>query len=155
MTAFVIRPVVATDVAEVVAFVAASLAEFGLEFGVGATTDDALRELPASYAGHGGAFWVALEGDRLVGTAGVFPVGPHIYELRKMYLDDRVRGHGLGRRLLETAVAWARGQGGRQLVLDTMEKMTRAIEFYETHGFVRDDTQRRGARCSRGYAREL
>jgi len=40
-------------------------------------------------------------------------------------------------------------------VLDTTEQMTRAIRFYEDNGFVRDDAQRRGARCSRGYVREL
>jgi hypothetical protein len=33
--------------------------------------------------------------------------------------------------------------------------MVRAISFYEAHGFVRDDTEIRGARCSRGYRLDL
>jgi hypothetical protein len=33
--------------------------------------------------------------------------------------------------------------------------MTRAITFYESQGFVRDDAQKRGARCTRGYLRVL
>lgn len=150
-----IRHVTTHDVPAVVQLVTATLAEFGLEFGKGAATDDDLPHLPASYAAHGGAFWVAYDGDALVGTAGVFPVAPGTYELRKMYLRPAARGLGLGRQLLDTALAWTRDQGGTHVVLDTMEKMERAIAFYEAHGFVRDDTQRRGARCSRGYIRAL
>jgi hypothetical protein len=48
-----------------------------------------------------------------------------------------------------------RSQGGTRIVLDTVESMSRAIAFYESHGFARDDTQIRGARCSRGYALDL
>ncbi|MEO8702120.1 MAG: GNAT family N-acetyltransferase [Kofleriaceae bacterium] len=150
-----IRPVDAADVPEVIELVRESLAEFGLAFGVGSPTDDQLHALPGSYADHGGAFWLAFTGDALAGTCGVFPVAPRTLELRKMYLRPYARGLGLGTRLLDTAVAWSRAHGAELLVLDTIEEMTRAIEFYEAHGFVRDDTHRRGARCSRGYARTL
>ncbi|HVV87072.1 MAG TPA: GNAT family N-acetyltransferase [Kofleriaceae bacterium] len=150
-----IRRVRAADVADVVALVTEVLAEFDLEFGKGATTDDELRALPASYDDRGGAFWVATDGARLLGTAGVFPVAPGAYELRKMYLRPATRGLGLGGRLLDVAVAFARERGATDLVLDTVEQMTRAIAFYEAHGFVRDDRQRRGARCTRGYRRPL
>jgi GNAT superfamily N-acetyltransferase len=72
-----------------------------------------------------------------------------------MYLRPTERGLGLGERLLDTAVAWCRDHGGHVLVCDTIEAMTRAIAFYESHGFVRDDSQMRAERCSRGYARRL
>jgi putative acetyltransferase len=150
-----IREVRAADVPAVIELVAATLAEFGLTFGVGAPTDEQLSHLPGSYADHGGAFWVAFDGDQLVGTAGVFPVAAETFELRKMYLRPATRGSGLGKRLLETSIAWSRDHGARLLVLDTVEAMARAIAFYERHGFVRDDTQRRGSRCSRGYALAL
>ena len=150
-----VRPVEARDVPAVLDLVAEVLGEFGLEFGKGSPTDDQLRQLPASYADHGGAFWVALRDGELLGTAGVFPVGDRMYELRKMYLRPASRGLGLGTRLLDTAVEWTRARGGTHLVLDTIEEMTRAIAFYEAHGFVRDDAQKRAARCTRGYARKL
>ena len=144
-----IRFVRSDDVDAVVEHVRASLAEFGLQFGCGAVTDDQLLTLPGSYADHGGAFWVA---GNLAGTCGVFPVAPGVYELRKMYLSPSARGTGLGKRMLATAIAWVREQGGTQVVLDTTEAMSRAIAFYEANGFVRDDAQRRGSRCSRGYS---
>jgi GNAT superfamily N-acetyltransferase len=82
-------------------------------------------------------------------------VEPGVFELRKMYLAPSARGTGLGKRLLAEALAFARERGGRQMVLDTVEAMTTAIAFYEANGFVRDDAQIRGARCSRGYYRAL
>ncbi|HEX4423249.1 MAG TPA: GNAT family N-acetyltransferase [Kofleriaceae bacterium] len=153
--AVAVRPVDRADVPAVIALITDTLAEFGLEFGKGATTDHELHELPEIYTARGGAFWVATVDDAIAGTCGVFPIAPATYELRKMYLRPHTRGLGLGARLLDVAVAWSRAQGGHQLVLDTVEEMTRAIEFYEAHGFVRDDTQRRGSRCTRGYTRRL
>jgi putative acetyltransferase len=112
--------------------------------------------LPESYTDHGGCFLVAAdEAGRVVGTAGVFPVAPGVYELRKMYLSPETRGRGLGARLFDACLAFCRERGARQLVLDTVEEMTGAIAFYERRGFVRDDTQRRGARCTRGYRLDL
>jgi putative acetyltransferase len=157
MTEPIIRFVTAADVAEVIELVRETLAEFGLRFGEGSKTDEELATLPASYEGGGGAFWVAAAGDsgRLLGTCGVFPVAPGTLELRKMYLRAGARGHGLGKRLLEEAMRWTRERGARRIVLDTTHQMTRAIKLYEAAGFVRDDAQIRGARCSRGYVLEL
>ncbi|HEX8791584.1 MAG TPA: GNAT family N-acetyltransferase [Polyangiaceae bacterium] len=151
-----VRPVTHADVPGVVALVRETLAEFGLRFGEGSKTDEELANLPASYDGGGGAFWVAIdEGGRVVGTCGMFPVAPGDMELRKMYLHPSSRGTGLGKRLLEESIAWCRARGAGRIVLDTTEQMTRAIAFYEANGFVRDDAQVRGSRCSRGYARRI
>ena len=154
--ALVVRPVAEPDIPAVVALVRETLAEFGLHFGEGSKTDEDLARLPGSYADRGGMFWVATDDAGAVcGTCGVFPVAPGDYELRKMYLHARTRGTGLGKRLLDEALAWTRSRGGRRMVLDTTEQMTRAIAFYEANGFARDDAQVRGSRCSRGYTRVL
>jgi GNAT superfamily N-acetyltransferase len=151
-----VRLVTTHDVSQVIDLVRETLAEFGLRFGEGSKTDEELARLPGSYQDAGGAFWIAAGATgRLLGTCGVAPVSPGTFELRKMYLRGDARGLGLGKRLLEGCVAWTRAHGGRRIVLDTTEQMTRAIQFYEASGFVRDDTQVRGSRCSRGYSREL
>lgn len=138
-----------------VALVRATLGEFGIVFGQGAATDDALAHLPWSYTSEGGAFFVALEGGELIGTAGIAPVAPGVFELRKMYLRPAARGQGVGQRLLDACVAHVKASGGTQIALDTTEQMTAAIAFYERNGFVRDDSQRRASRCSRGYRLDL
>ena len=152
---FEIRPVTPDDVPEVLALVRDVLAEFGLEFGSGCHTDTELEALPGWYTGAGGAFWVVERDGRLCGTCGVIPVGPGEFELRKMYLRGETRGHGLGQRLLDRALGFARGAGASRMVLDTVDEMTAAIAFYEANGFVRDDAQVRAPRCTRGYSRAL
>jgi putative acetyltransferase len=150
-----VREVKTSDVPDVVDLVTRVLAEFGLTFGIGATTDDHLHHLPGSYTDGGGMFWVAFVDGQLAGTCGVYPIDEETYELRKMYLWPTTRGLGLGKQLLALSIAWTKARGGKRLVLDTVEQMTSAIRFYEAHGFIRDDAQKRGPRCSRGYRREL
>lgn len=150
-----IRPVEASDVEAVVELVRATLEEFGIAFGQGADTDAELWQLPGSYSNRGGAFFVATEAGALVGTAGVVPLEPGVFELRKMFLRSGARGHGLGKQLLDACLVHAKARGGHRVVLDTTEKMTAAIAFYERNGFVRDDTQCRASRCSRGYRLDL
>jgi putative acetyltransferase len=150
-----IRDVELVDVPAVVALVREVLAEFGITFGLGAGTDDQLLGLPTSYTKDGGAFFVAHEAGVITGTAGVVQLEPGVFELRKMYLRPSTRGHGVGQALFERCVAFVRAHGGVRVVLDTTEQMTAAIAFYERNHFVRDDTQRRAPRCSRGYRLEL
>jgi GNAT superfamily N-acetyltransferase len=155
MHALDVREVTHDDVPDALALVTEVLAEFGLAFGVGSATDDQLPGLPASYVDGGGRFWIARHAGRLVGTCGVYPVAPKVFELRKMYVRSTARGLGVGRLLLELAIAWTRAHGGTHVVLDTIEEMTQAIVFYERNGFVRDDAQRRSSRCTRGYTLAL
>lgn len=150
-----VREARSADVPAVIELVRETLGEFGLQFGVGSPTDEQLCALPESYTAHGGMFWVATDGDAVVGTCGVFPIAPRMVELRKMYVRPAARGTGLGARLLDVAVTWAGAQGAERMVLDTVEAMTRAIAFYEANGFVRDDAHIHGARCTRGYVRAL
>lgn len=146
-----VRTVRLEDVPEVVALVRRTLAEFGITFGEGSPTDEQLLGLPASYDDAGGRFLVAVVDGAIVGTAGMFPKGERRLELRKMYLDPAARGRRVGQALLDACLAFARSVGARDVVLDTTERMTDAIRFYEKNGFVRDDEQITAARCSRGY----
>jgi GNAT superfamily N-acetyltransferase len=150
------REVSAADLPWVIDLVRDVLGEFGLRFGEGSETDDEVTRLPGSYFDHGGGFWVAVDGAGvIIGTCGVFLLTESEYELRKMYLRPAARGTGAGQLQMDTCVAFVRSRGAKRLVLDTTHDMRRAIAFYERNGFVRDDAQIRGARCSRGYAREL
>lgn len=151
-----IRRAQAEDRDQIVALVSEVLAEYGLTFGVGSKSDEELLHLPGSYRDNGGEFWVAVDPDgHVVGTSGVFPIDASTLELRKMYLGPSIRGRGLASRLFERVLTFARECGFRRIVLDTTDQMTDAIAFYEKKGFVRDDSQIRGARCTRGYALDL
>jgi putative acetyltransferase len=149
----VIRPALSSDVPVITDHVRRVLGEFGISFGIGATSDSELFELPDSYLRREGLFWIAERaGSRtLLGTAGIVRVRPDAFELRKMYLVPESRGHGIGAALLDLAVAHARQRGAAKLVLDTVDQMREAIAFYERRGFVRDDSEISAPRCTRGY----
>ncbi|MEV0573383.1 MULTISPECIES: GNAT family N-acetyltransferase [unclassified Streptomyces] len=73
---------------------------------------------------------VAREGTEIVGFVcgrrdGVVTLGP-------MYLLDEAQGHGLGGRMMEAFLTWA---GDAAVHLWVTEFNTRAVRFYERHGF--------------------
>lgn len=151
-----LRPATREDVPALVTLVTAVLAEFGLAFGRGSKTDEQLLTLPESMTDGGGAFWVVEDDDgALLGCGGVARIDEETFEIRKMYLHRAARGRGFGRQLLDACEAHARAARARRLVLDTISEMEGAIRLYERAGFVRDDAQIRGSRCSRGYRKEL
>jgi molybdopterin-guanine dinucleotide biosynthesis protein A/GNAT superfamily N-acetyltransferase len=108
-----------------------TLGEFGFE--PDPTLDPDLDDPAAVYE----ALWVAVAGDDVVGSVALRRLGPHDVELKRMYLRPSARGRGVGRRLLETALAWAREQGIETVKLDTTDEMKAARHLYEAQGFVR------------------
>jgi ribosomal protein S18 acetylase RimI-like enzyme len=53
-----------------------------------------------------------------------------------MWVAPSHRGQGIGARLLETGLAWARGRfPGRPVRLDVNPKQAPAVRLYESHGF--------------------
>jgi GNAT superfamily N-acetyltransferase len=52
-----------------------------------------------------------------------------------MAVTESSQGAGVGRRLLEAAIAEARAAGARRLYLETNRKLGPAIRLYESMGF--------------------
>jgi putative acetyltransferase len=122
------------------ALVADTLREFGFE--PDRELDADLDDPAASYA----ALWVAVDGDKVVGSAALRDLGDGRVELKRMYLRPDQRGRGLGRELLALSLEWARAHGQRAVRLDTSERMVAAQRLYEAHGFERiaGDAPRQG-----------
>ena len=55
--------------------------------------------------------------------------------LEDLYVEQRARGMGVGRALVELAFERARARGARRIELDTNEDNTLAIALYEALGF--------------------
>ena len=108
-----------------------TLAEFG--FTAAPELDPDLDDPNAVYE----AVWVAVRAGTVVGSVALRRLGPAEVELKRMYLRPEVRGHGLGRRLLELALSWSREHGIRSIRLDTTEQMRAARHLYEAYGFAR------------------
>ncbi len=63
-------------------------------------------------------------------------------EIGKMYVAMSQRGNGLAQRLMQEALAFARGTNAREMMLWTDTRFTRAHAFYEKLGFVRQMGER-------------
>jgi molybdopterin-guanine dinucleotide biosynthesis protein A len=111
--------------------VADTLREFGFE--PDPEIDPDLADPGARYT----ALWIALVGDEVVGSVALRDLGRQKLELKRMYLRPEQRGRGLGRRLLVTALDWARANGAMLVKLDTSERMEAARALYEAYGFRR------------------
>ena len=111
--------------------VSETLREFG--FDPDPELDPDLADPQAVYV----AVWVARSGNDVVGSVALREVGDDVLELKRMYLRPSQRGRGLGKRLLATALDWARANGAAAIRLDTTEEMVAARYVYEANGFRR------------------
>jgi GNAT superfamily N-acetyltransferase len=110
--------------------------EFGFDIDLDRQPD--LLEIPAFYQCGTGSFWVALDGDTVVGTIALKDIGEGFVALRKMFVSAAYRGAewGVAAKLLDTAVRWASQHDLLSIFLGTTEKFRAAHRFYEKHGFV-------------------
>jgi len=83
------------------------------------------------------AVWVAELNGEVVGSVALRDLGDGGLELKRMYLRQAQRGRGLGKRLLATALDWARANGAAAVKLDTTGSMKAARALYEAYGFRR------------------
>ena len=107
------------------------------EFGL--SVEDERKWLRAREDDPRGAFIVAWDGDRPVGTVSVMEVSP-LSRLRHrsrlgICLLKAYWGRGIGTRMMETALELARDSGFLQLELDVDAENERAIALYWRFGF--------------------
>jgi DNA-binding MarR family transcriptional regulator/GNAT superfamily N-acetyltransferase len=84
---------------------------------------------------HGDFLVLYLHGEA-VGCGGVKFHPGEATEIKRMWLDDRVRGMGLGRRLLAELEALAVGSGATLAHIETNACLTEAIAMYRRSGYV-------------------
>ena len=94
-----------------------------------------VAEWPGPFAPPGG-FWVAESRGDLVGCIGLRPHGPATGELGRLYVRPLFRGRGVGRLLVEQALAAAADAGYRRVVLDTVPALAASLRLYSSLGFV-------------------
>ncbi|WP_344245153.1 GNAT family N-acetyltransferase [Actinocorallia libanotica] len=86
-------------------------------------------------------FLVAELGDRVVGYTRLVqpllqPSAAHVRQIQGLAVDPAAQGRGVGRLLLEAAVAEARRQGASKLTLRVLSGNTTARRLYERLGFT-------------------
>ena len=102
--------------------------------------DEELASLPGAYAPPRGGLWLAGPLEAPCGCVALRPL-PYaqgeddVAELKRLYVRRDARSGGFGRRLTETAIAFARAAGYRTVKLDTLAQMDAARRLYAELGF--------------------
>lgn len=94
-----------------------------------------LASLPGYYAPPAGALFLARAETAAVGCVGIRPLMGDSCELKRLYTRAPYRSRGVGRQLLEAAVAAARTAGYSAIRLDTLASMKEAQALYQRLGF--------------------
>lgn len=104
-------------------------------------TTDALYEL---FQKKNSIYYIAENENSILGGGGIFPsdgLPADTCELVKMYLLPEARGTGLGSRLIEKCLLFAKENGFKKVYLETMPELKNALKVYERFGFRYLDKQ--------------
>lgn len=98
--------------------------------------EDELRHLPGKYSEPDGRLLLASVDDKTAGCIALRSLGDGVCEMKRLFVRDGFRGHGLGLALVEKVISEARAAGYSKMRLDTFPpKMGKAVKLYESHGF--------------------
>ncbi len=133
-----IRQIQPADNKEIASIVRSTLAEFGANKPGTVYYDEATDHLYEAFQAPASGYFIALTDGKLLGGAGILtspglPEGT--CELVKMYLNASARGKGLGKRMIEQCLEFAKEAGYRQVYLETMPELQKAVHVYEKFGF--------------------
>lgn len=111
------------------------------EFNVPVTLEDQpdLLAIEENYHRSGGSFWVAMDGDTVVGSIALIVFDKDKGTLRKMFVKQGYRGktYGIAAQLLNILLQYCREKGVRDVYLGTVDVLKAAHRFYEKNGFER------------------
>jgi len=95
-----------------------------------------LRDLPGKYAQPEGRLLLAKLDGNVAGCIAMRKLDPGVCEMKRLFVRDAFRGHGIGEKLITRLINEARAEDYRTMRLDTFPpKMAKAVSLYESHGF--------------------
>jgi GNAT superfamily N-acetyltransferase len=96
-----------------------------------------LASLPGVYAPPGGELLLAKRGDHVLGCIALKSLEPpRVAEIKRLFVRPQARGKGVGKALVQAAIATAAQLGYGEIKLDTLPEMEGAIALYKANGFV-------------------
>jgi DNA-binding MarR family transcriptional regulator/GNAT superfamily N-acetyltransferase len=115
---------------------AAYYAELARRFPGGFEATRSLHPDTHEFAEPSGRFVLARLHGRAIGCGGVLFQPDGSAYIKRMWVDDEVRGMGVGRRILVALEDAAREHGAASVTLETNASLTEAIAMYRASGYI-------------------
>ena len=115
--------------------------EFGFDVRFEALIARIVGEWAADHDERREACWIAEVGGEPVGSVFCMRKSERVAQLRLLCVDPRARGMGIGTRLVDECLRFARSAGYRRMVLWTQDNLADARRIYERAGFTLDDEE--------------
>jgi putative acetyltransferase len=134
----VFRPIEEKDNREIADLIRTVFREFGIARPGTVYFDPATDDMYTLFRTPGSAYWIAEENGVIIGGCGLYPIAglPNgCAELVRLYLAASSRGKGIGWHLMELTFETARKLGYKQLYLESLPELGKAISLYESAGF--------------------
>lgn len=109
-------------------------------------TDPTTDHLSTIFNEQGSTYWIAELNGKMVGGCGIYPtkgLPNKCVELVKLYVLKEARGKQIGQALIQKSIESARELGYKEIYLESMPELTKAVSLYERLGF-RTITKRLG-----------
>lgn len=103
--------------------------------------EEELANLPGDYAPPKGAIYIAYDDEQhSVGCAAIRPTkDPTEVELRRVFVRELYRSHGIGHKIFTGAMDDAHAKGYRSVKIETLQFMEAANHLYQDYGFKKSD----------------
>jgi carbonic anhydrase len=95
-----------------------------------------LESLPQMYGGSEGRLLLALIDNTPAGCVGVRKLSSSTCEMKRLFVEDKFRGKGIGVVLAKQVIQAGKELGYTTMVLDTLKMMKSAQKLYQSLGFV-------------------
>jgi putative acetyltransferase len=96
-----------------------------------------IDEVQSHYFGNNGTFLVLIDNGRVVGSGAIRRLSDDICELKRMWFLKPYRGRGLGTKMAQMLLDFAKNTGYKKVRLDTLDeqKQVPALNLYKRLGF--------------------
>ena len=95
-----------------------------------------MNDIQHTYFDNNGIFLVMTDDDQLIGTGAIHRLEDKICELKRLWLLTEYHSRGLGYRMMQQLLTFAREKGYERITLETDPiYQKRAVEFYKRLGF--------------------